>query len=135
MHFIFDLIRKILRAKLHGEVVVLWGDGQQKRELIYVSDFVDIAFRISGNISGEVVNVGAGQEYTIKYFAEEICSIIGYDADRIQYDATRYVGAKSKCLDIRKLNSYAPSWKQLSLRDGLQNTISWFMDHEIFISK
>src|SRR6185436_13243299 len=40
MHFIFDLIRKILRGKIYGEKVVLWGDGHQKRELIFIDDFV-----------------------------------------------------------------------------------------------
>ena len=47
MHFIFDLIRKILRGKMHGEPVVLWGDGHQTRELVYVEDFVSLALRLA----------------------------------------------------------------------------------------
>ncbi|HEV3007130.1 MAG TPA: NAD-dependent epimerase/dehydratase family protein, partial [Pirellulales bacterium] len=58
MHFIFDLIRKILRGKLIGEPVVLWGDGHQSRELVYIDDFVDAAVRLADRVDNEVINVG-----------------------------------------------------------------------------
>src|SRR6476660_1004991 len=45
MHFIFDLIRKIIRGKEYGEQVVLWGDGNQRRELVYIDDFIQILLR------------------------------------------------------------------------------------------
>jgi GDP-L-fucose synthase len=126
MHFIFDLIRKILRAKQHGDSVVLWGDGRQKRELVFVDDFVEAALVISGSVSNELVNIGAGEEFEIKTFAEMICNVVGYDVHAIQYDASKYVGAKSKCLAVKKLRTYCPGWTPVPLMAGLRRTIEWF---------
>jgi GDP-L-fucose synthase len=103
MHFIFDLIRKILRGKFYNEPVLLWGDGHQKRELVFIDDFVDLLRHLSNTCENELINLGAGSEHTIREFAEAICHIVDYPADAIQYDTSKYVGAKSKCLDITKL--------------------------------
>src|SRR5205814_3932279 len=72
MHFIFDLIRKIMRGKLYDEPVVLWGDGNQRRELVYVGDFVNILIRLDQVLENETINIGAGEEFTIRHFAESI---------------------------------------------------------------
>lgn len=130
MHFIFDLIRKILRAKLRGEKVVLWGDGHQKRELVYLDDFVTAAQALAGSSTNEVVNVGAGEEFPIRDFAHYICEEVGYDSREIVYDESRYVGAKSKCLDTAKIGRLLPSWQQTPLRDGLRETIRRFEEHK-----
>ncbi|WP_415910910.1 NAD-dependent epimerase/dehydratase family protein [Oleiharenicola sp. Vm1] len=130
MHFIFDLIRKILRAQLYGEEVVLWGDGRQRRELVHVGDFVEAAVALAGTVEGELVNVGAGEEFSIRHFAELICSEVGYDPARIRYDTTRYVGATSKCLEVTKLRQLLPGFQPRPLRDGLRSTIAWFREHE-----
>lgn len=130
MHFIFDLIRKILRAKKFGEKVVLWGDGHQKRELIYLEDFVDAAIALTSKVANEVVNVGAGEEYTIREFARLICEEVDYDPGLIAFDVSRYVGAKSKCLDTHKVERLLPDWRRTSLRDGLRHTIRWFRENQ-----
>src|SRR3989338_7222233 len=70
MHFIFDLIRKIMRGKLYGESVVLWGDGYQKRELVYVDDFVDVMTKLAVSHENELVNIGSGEEHSIRQFAD-----------------------------------------------------------------
>ncbi len=129
MHFIFDLIRKILRGKLYGEPVVLWGDGEQKRELIHVEDFISAALALSEAHDNQVVNVGAGAEHSIKHFARLICAAADYDFARIQYDTTRYVGAKSKCLETAKLRGLVPQWRQIELADGLAQTLAWFLEN------
>lgn len=126
MHFIFDLIRKIIRGKLYDEPVVLWGDGRQARELVYVDDFVSAAMQLAAGADNELINIGAGQEYSIRRFAELICREVGYDCQRIQYDASRYVGAKSKCLSVDKLARLLPSFKRTPLEAGLKTTIEWF---------
>jgi GDP-L-fucose synthase len=126
MHFIFDLIRKIVRGKEFGEPVVLWGDGHQKREVVYVSDFVDILIRLSGFVKNEIVNIGAGEEYPIRHFANMICEIAGYPADKIEYDSARYVGAVSKCLNVGKLKSLLSEYRLTGLREGIARTIEWF---------
>jgi len=131
MHFIFDLIRKILRAKLYGEEVVLWGDGTQSREIVLVDDFVRTALRLAGEREGEVINIGSGVEHPIRHFAALICEEVGYDPAKISYDTARYVGAKSKCLDIGKLNGIDPGWaaSQTPLADGIRKVVGWFLDN------
>jgi GDP-L-fucose synthase len=127
-HFIFDLISKILLGKSSGEPVVLWGDGYQKRELIHVGDFVQTMLRLVETVDGELVNIGAGREHTIREFAELICREVGYDPAAIQYDASRYVGAKSKCLDIAKLKSLLPDFLPTPLDEGMPKVIDWMRE-------
>ncbi len=126
MHFIFDLIRKIILGKTTGKPVVLWGDGHQKRELVYVDDFVDIMLKVSERHENELVNIGAGKEFSIREFAKMICDQVGYDFDKIEFDTSRYVGAKSKCLDVEKLKGMLPGYKMTPLKDGLSKTVEWF---------
>lgn len=127
MHFIFDLIRKILRGKLYGEPVVLWGDGEQQRELVYIDDFIRDALWLGDHRENDLVNLGAGEQFSIRAFAECICAAVGYDAQRIQYDTTRYTGAKSKCLDVGKLRGLLPEWRRVPLHVGIQRTVEWFL--------
>jgi GDP-L-fucose synthase len=127
MHFIFDLIRKILRGKRFGDPVVLWGDGHQRRELVYVDDFVDVTLRLTSCCENELINVGAGEEQTIRDFAGMICRLTGYEFDSIQFDLNRYVGARSKCLVIRKLRQLLPETRFQPLETGLARTIDWFL--------
>ena len=126
MHFIFDLIRKILRGKRYGEPVILWGDGYQRRELVFIEDFVNLTLGINERVENDLLNIGAGEEFTIRQFAESICRHVGYDPADIQYDTSRYVGAKSKCLGVEKLRKLLPGFAPTSLDEGLRRTIEWF---------
>ncbi len=126
MHFIFDLIRKIIRGKLYGEPVILWGDGYQSRELVFIDDFVNIALKLTDTVDDDLVNIGAGKEFPIRHFAKLICERVGYDFNAIQFDTTRYVGAKSKCLAVTKLKQYIPDLTLTPLEIGLAKTIDWF---------
>lgn len=128
LHFIFDLIRKILRAKRGEEKAVLWGNGEQKRELVHVQDFVNLMLTLNETNNNEIINIGAGQEYSIRHFAELICACIDYDPSLIEYDTSRFVGAKSKCLNTDKLKEYMPSYQMISLKEGLSSTIDWFIN-------
>lgn len=128
MHFIFDLIRKILRGKHFGEKVVLWGNGYQKRELVYVDDFVNLMLQLNESSENDLINIGAGEEFSIRHFAELICSSVGYNPSLIEYDESKYVGAKSKCLDVEKLRRLAVDFEPTSLAQGLRRTIAWFED-------
>lgn len=125
MHFIFDLIHKILRGKQFGEPVVLWGDGHQRRELVFVDDFVDALVGLAPAAGNDVINIGAGEDRSIREFAGMIATDVGYDPTAIQYDETKYVGARSKCLDISKMQKLLPVWKPVSLEQGLAKTIRW----------
>jgi GDP-L-fucose synthase len=130
MHFIFDLIRKIIRAKTYGEPVVLWGDGYQSRELVYVDDFVRILLNLSDTCRNDLVNIGAGEEFTIRRFAQMICEHLNFDLDAIRFDTSRYVGARSKCLNIEKLRSLVPDLLLTPLSSGLSATIDWVQSHQ-----
>lgn len=128
MHFIFDLIRKILRGKHFGEPVSLWGNGHQKRELVFVDDFVRLMLQLNASVDNDLLNIGAGEEFSIRQFASLICDIVGYDARLIQYDESKYVGASSKCLDVTKMKNLVPDFVPTSLQDGLARTVAWFED-------
>jgi GDP-L-fucose synthase len=135
MHFIFDLIRKIIRGKEYGEPVVLWGDGYQKRELVLVDDFVRILWELTKKFDNEIFNIGAGEEYSIRDFAEIICKVVGYSAENIQYDTSRYVGAKSKCLNIQKIKEAFPNYHLQPMEVGLKKTIDWFYEAAAYKQK
>ena len=136
MHFIFDLMRKILRGKLYGEPVVLWGDGHQKRELVYLDDFVKTAIELSNQRENDLVNIGAGEEYSIREFANLICESVDFDPAKIEYDTTKYVGAKSKVLCIQKLDQIWLTRPRTSLKSGIKTTLEWFLSQkEILLPK
>lgn len=128
MHFIFDLIRKILRAKEFGETVTLWGDGHQKRELVLVDDFVAILWQLVERCENDIINIGAGREHSIREFARLICALVDYPAEKIAYDTTRYTGALSKCLSTAKLRMLLPDHALTPLEVGLRRTIDWFLE-------
>lgn len=126
MHFIFDLIAKILRGRDRGEPVVLWGHGNQKRELIHRDDFVQQLVALADHVENEIVNVGSGEEHSIREFAQIICDVVGYPFEKIEFDLTRYVGAESKRLNVDKLRGYLPDYAPKPLAEGLAETIAWF---------
>jgi len=132
MHFIFDLIRKIIRGKEYGEKVELWGDGYQRREIVYIDDFIGTLIKLSITVDNDIVNVGAGQDFSIREFAFQICDIVGYDFNKLSFDTTKYVGARSKILSIDKLKRILPEMNMISLKEGLINTIKWFYDDKIY---
>ena len=129
-HFIFDLIEKIVRGKQLGEPVHLWGDGNQKRELIFVSDFVNAALQLADRFHNEVVNIGSSAEYSIRWYAEKICRLVDYDPAKIEYDTSRYTGVRSKQLCIRKLKTLLPEFEMTPIDDALEMTVEWFQESQ-----
>ena len=131
MHFIFDLIRKIIRGKELHEPVVLWGDGYQKREIIYVNDFILNMLALLKKYNNEIFNIGSGIGYSIREYANIICKIINYDSNKIKYDINKYVGVRSKILNIKKVSTALGSeYMNINMKIGLENTIKWFYDNE-----
>lgn len=132
MHFIFDLIRKIIRGKEFSEPVVLWGDGYQKREIVLVDDFVKFLWTLTQRVDNDIFNIGAGEEFPIRNFAQHICEIVGYPYERIEFDTTRYVGATSKCLNVNKVKSAIGDYSLTPLHTGMEQTIRWFYESGSF---
>lgn len=126
LHFIFDLIRKIICGRRFGGRVVLWGDGEQKREVVHVKDFIKTMCELVETQSNMVVNIGAGEEYSIREYARIISNHVGFSFDRIEYDLSKYVGARSKVLSISKLKKLLPHFQPVSLEQGIQEVIDWF---------
>jgi GDP-L-fucose synthase len=133
MHFIFDLVRKILRGVLYDEPVVLWGNGEQKRELIHVADFLSAALPLVEKEKNTWINIGSGEEHSIREFAAAICRIVGYPFEKIQYDLSRYVGAKSKVLNVQKLKRILPHFSIRPLQSGLEEVVQWFREKELLL--
>jgi GDP-L-fucose synthase len=123
-HFIFDLVRKIYSGKHKGTQVELWGDGTQKRELIHVNDFVELLMKVLDR-KNEVINMGRGKEHSIKHYADTISSLLDYNTEDTIYNTDKFVGVKSKCLDVTKLETYVPNFEYTSLREGLSSLINW----------
>lgn len=127
MHFIFDLLRKIVDYKRKGTPVVLWGDGHQKRELIDVECFIRTMHELSLKIENDLFNIGGGSEYSIRHFAESLAKIVGVDPAAISYDTSKYVGATSKFLDVEKVKKTLPHFKPLDLETGLRQIADWYL--------
>jgi GDP-L-fucose synthase len=129
-HFIFDLIDKIIRGASTNAPVQLWGDGYQKRELIYVQDFVKAALQLAEVVPNDIVNIGSGVEYSIRWYAERICELVGYDSATIRYDTSRYVGVRSKQLSTRKLKSLLPHFEVTPVEQALNATVEWVLEEQ-----
>lgn len=127
LHFIFDIIRKVVRGKTFGEPVVLWGDGTQSRELIYIDDFVRLAVSLADRCENDIYNLGSGEGHTIRDFAAMVCERVGYPFEHVQFDSTRYVGAKSKTLVVKKLHDALGQVTFTPLKEALDNTVCWFL--------
>lgn len=134
MHFIFDLIRKILRAKHTGEAAILWGDGYQRRELVHVDDFIFAMIELAKSENNALVNIGAGKDYSIRQFAKIICDVSGVDPSLVRYDTTEYVGARDKCLIIKKLKILIPGFHDnlVPLEQGIKSVVEWFEENKMY---
>ena len=122
-HFIFDLIRKIITAKNGGDEVVLWGDGTQERELIYIDDAVRIIKACINNPDApKIFNLSSGNTHTLKEYAQTICDIVGYDYDLIKWDTDAFVGSPSKKL----VNTHLKGFEFTPLKEGLRKTIEYY---------
>lgn len=125
-HVIPGLIHKIHKAKIadhsHFEV---WGTGKPKREFLYVDDLSDfINFVIQNDINQDLLNVGSGNEITIKKLANLIKEIIGFEGE-LKFDTSKPDGNPRKLLDSSKINKMGWS-SRTNLEDGIVKTYEWY---------
>lgn len=125
-HFIFDLIKKIYAGKEYGIPVELWGDGFQKRELVFIDDAVSVIEKCLER--DLILNLGSGQSYSIREFAQIICNKIGFDSSKISYNVNKYVGVRNKQLIIDKLKSTIPDVNFTSVECGIEKTIDYYIN-------
>lgn len=125
-HVLPALIRRFHEAKIHkmGEVM-LWGTGKARREFLYVDDLADAALHLMNVYNdSDIVNIGFGEDLTIKELAEIVKKVVGYGGE-IVYDSTKPDGTPRKLLDVSKLNNLG--WKaKISLMEGIEMTYDWW---------
>jgi len=126
-HVIPALIRKCAEAKEGGaSEIVLWGDGTPTREFLYVEDAAEgILLAAEHYDDPRPLNLGTGEEITIKALATVIAAEIGYKG-RIVWDKTKPNGQPRRCLDVSRIKQAIGFQAKHSLRDGLRTTIQWY---------
>jgi GDP-L-fucose synthase len=128
-HVLPALIRKVHEAKLRNEKqIVLWGSGTARREFLHADDLADaLRFLIEHYDSSDIINVGCGEDVTIRELAEIILEVVGFDANLL-FDATQPDGTPRKLLDTTRLRKLG--WKpRISLKDGIRRTYEWFVEN------
>lgn len=126
-HVIPALIRKCFEAKHapHSEIV-LWGDGSPSREFLYVEDAAEGILRAAETYNESLpVNLGTGEEITIRNLASMIATEIGFTG-RIVWDTSKPNGQPRRCLDVNRAKQFFGFQAKHSLQDGLKKTIQWF---------
>lgn len=126
-HVIPALIRKCFEAKQgHRSEIVLWGDGSPTREFLYVEDAADGILRAAEAYNESLpVNLGTGEEITIRNLAAMIAAEIGFTG-RIGWDTSKPNGQPRRCLDVNRAKQLFGFQAKHSLQDGLKKTIQWF---------
>lgn len=126
-HVIPALIRKCFEAKsAHRSEIILWGDGSPSREFLYVDDAAVGILRAAEAYNESLpVNLGTGEEITIRSLASMIAAEIGFTG-RIEWDTSKPNGQPRRCLDVDRAKQFFGFQAKHSLRDGLKKTIQWF---------
>lgn len=126
-HVLPALIRKFHEGKVNGSSeVVVWGTGKPKREFLYVDDLADALVYLMNNYdSSEIVNIGTGEDVSIRELAEIIKNVVGYEGN-IVFDASKPDGTPRKWLDVTRLSN--AGWKaKTGLEDGIKKSYEWFV--------
>lgn len=129
-HVLPALIRKFHEAKENNaEFVEVWGTGTPLREFLYSDDLADACVYLMNNYEGnEIVNIGVGEDLSIKELAEKVKATVGFTGD-LRFDTSKPDGTPRKLVDVTKIN--ALGWKATtSLDEGLKKAYDWFLQTE-----
>ena len=132
-HVIPGLMYRMHISKRDGmDSFNIWGTGKPLREFLYVEDFADaIDFLIKSDWSEDLINIGSGQEISIKELSETIKDIVGFDGI-LEFDDSKPDGNPRKLLDSSLI--FEKGWKpRTSLEDGLTKTYKWLQDNQEII--
>ena len=129
-HVIPALMRKAHEAKIRGDAsMTVWGTGTPRREFLHVDDMADAALYCMENVdgsTGELLNVGVGQELTIRELVETVCNVVGFEGELI-FDASKPDGTPRKLVDVSLLRDRG--WAaRIPFRDGLVETYRWYVE-------
>jgi len=129
-HFLPALIRKAHNLKTSRKnKIILWGNGKAKREIIYVDDIADACvYFMKKKTSHDLINIGTGKEYSIKYYADLILKLIIKNKKiKIKYDKTKPNGTLRKVMNVSLAKKYG--WKaKTNLENSILNTYKSFLN-------
>jgi len=128
-HVLPALIRRTHEAKMRGDpTLVVWGTGTPRREFLHVDDLADAVLYLLQEYDAEpIVNVGWGEDVTIRELAEMIMSVTGFTG-QLRFDASKPDGTPRKLLDVTRLTGLG--WRpKVGLKQGIEQTYSWFKNH------
>ena len=130
-HVLPALIRKFHEAKESGAPsVVVWGTGSPRREFLHVDDLADACIFLMNNYdNSELINIGVGEDLTIKELALLIKEVVGFEGELL-FDESKPDGMAQKLLDVSKINSLG--WKaEIGLREGIEATYRWYCENKV----
>jgi len=128
-HVMPALIRKFHDAKEQGVAQVeVWGTGTPRREFLHVDDLADASVFLMNNYgSDQIINVGVGEDISIRELAETVKKVIGYEGELV-FDTTKPDGTPRKLLDVAKLDN--EGWKaSIDLVSGVRSTYEWYLSN------
>ncbi|MDV6304434.1 GDP-L-fucose synthase [Rhodococcus cerastii] len=128
-HVLPALIRRYDEARRDGiETVTNWGSGSPRREFLHVDDMAAACIHLLEHYDGpDQVNVGTGEDATIKEIAGIVASAVGYEGET-EWDTSKPDGTPQKLLDVNKLRD--AGWKpQIDLEAGIASTVEWYREH------
>lgn len=129
-HVLPALIRKAHEARLaKSPAIMIWGTGSPRREFLHADDCADACVHLLQHYSENIpVNVGSGEDLTVRALAEMVCDVIGFTGT-IDHDLSKPDGTPRKLMRVDRLR--AIGWKpQIALRDGIESTYRWFLDNK-----
>jgi GDP-L-fucose synthase len=130
-HVLAALIRKAHEAKVRKDKkLTVWGTGKPRREFLHVDDLASACLLLLEKYdSPEIINVGCGEDISIRELSELICDVVGFDGE-LAWDTSKPDGTPRKLLDVTKLR--ALGWKPaIPLRDGIARTYEWFRANSV----
>ena len=130
-HVLAALVRKAHEAKMRKDKkLTVWGTGKPRREFLHVDDLASACLLLLEKYdSPEIINVGYGEDISIRELAELICDVVGFDGE-LAWDATKPDGTPRKLLDVTRL--CALGWKPaIPLREGIARTYEWFRANSV----
>jgi GDP-L-fucose synthase len=128
-HVIPALIQRMHEAKINNTPeVVIWGSGKSRREFLFVDDLAYAIIWLMNNYDEkELLNIGTGEDISIKEVATLIKNLVGYEG-RLIFDSSKPEGVPRRLLDVSKLHDIG--WKhKTSIEDGLKRTYKWYLNN------
>src|SRR5207249_609971 len=126
-HVLAALVRKAHEAKTQNEKqLIVWGTGKPRREFLHVEDLAAACLLLLEKYdSPEIINIGCGEDVTIRELAELVCEVVGFDGELV-WDKTKPDGTPRKLLDVTRIRKFG--WQPtIPLREGIAQTYEWFL--------